>query len=459
MWFGTLCLVTVLILLVLYHFRRPRRFPPGPRGLPILGNLLDIAKLAKKEKLYCDTWCRLADQYGPVVGLRLGFKESMIIVSGKEAVTIMMNRPEFDGRPNGFMYKYRCGGKMQGLVFTDSDFWKGQKKFTMKTLMQVGFGKMFSHVWFLLEGTKFEVGMESPQLKEVIKVLKDILINASVVGGIVNYFPFLRLIFPGFTGFSLFAERQKRIDGFFMDVISKHKKDRVFGESTNFIDSYLQKIEIEKQNSSFNESQLQYVFKDLFSASVDTTEKAIGFIIAYLVVHQDVQLRVHDEIDRVIGISACPSLGDKSRLPYLNAVVTEVSRLANVAPTSIPHRAMTDTSLLGFEIKRDYILLANFKSIHLDKEHWGDPETFRPERFIDEEGRFIDDPWVMNFGAGHRRCPGEVVARNAVFLFTACLMQKLHFMLPKKHPKPDLNGHGTFITAPPTMEVVVRQRH
>lgn len=84
----------------------------------------------------------------------------------------------------------------------------------------------------------------------------------------------------------------------------------------------------------------------------------------------------------------------------MKAVLAEVSRLANVGPTSIPHRAITDSNLLGFEIKKNYTLLANLKSVHMDKEHWGDPEVFRPERFINEKGQFVDDSWLIPFGLG-----------------------------------------------------------
>ncbi|XP_031844865.2 methyl farnesoate epoxidase isoform X1 [Nomia melanderi] len=498
MWFAVLSVVIVLILKVLLDYGRSRKSPPGPRGLPIIGNFLDVARLVRKEKLFSDIWNRLAEKYGPVCSIKLGMQEPTIIVSGKDAITEMLNRPEFDGRPNGPTFKIRCGGTPQGLLFTDSGIWHSQRRFTIRTLRQLGFGKysmdyilqqdvctliniiiemtkdgspiniysficlaVFSHVWFLLEGTKFDIGSETPQLKEAISIFKDILRNVNVCGGIVNHFPVLRYFFPRLTGLKLFEERQKRIDDFFLEVVSKHKTDKVSGESTNFVDSYLEEIEVQNKKSlfsSFNESQLQYVLKDLFVASVDTTDNMIGFVIAYLVVHRDVQLKIQDEIDKTIGRSVCPSLSDKNRLPYLNAALTEVSRLANVAPNSLPHRALSDSNLLGFEIKRNYTLIANFKSVHLDKEHWGDPEVFRPERFINKEGEFVDDPWVMAFGIGRRKCLGETMARNTVFLFIACLLQKLHFTLPEKHPKPELHGIDGFLTSPPKMEIIVTQR-
>lgn len=88
------------------------------------------------------------------------------------------------------------------------------------------------------------------------------------------------------------------------------------------------------------------------------------------------------------------------RLPYLNATLAEVLRLANIGPTTIPHRATKDTLLNGYIIKKNYTILANLMSVHQDVDHWGDPEVFRPERFIDASGQFIPDAWVIPFGSG-----------------------------------------------------------
>ncbi|XP_017882731.1 methyl farnesoate epoxidase-like [Ceratina calcarata] len=499
MWFIILFIVTILILKVCHSYNRPQKFPPGPKGLPLIGNILDIIRLVNETKFYADAWCRLAEKYGPVVGIRLGFDEPMIIVSGKPAITEMLNRAEFDGRPNGFLFRYRTGGTRQGILFTDTNVWQNQRRFALKTLKQYGFGKnsmeemlkhdaitltnvvleltrrgtiktissvvsaaVLSSLWFLIDGTKFDVGTEDPNLAEAINILQSLTSNSSVPGGILNYFPFLRHLFPNLTGFSVFAERQKRINNFFADVITKHKRHGIDDQCTNFIDAYLKEIEAQKESNSgytfFNETQLLFVIKDLFAAGVDTTNNTIGFVIAFLVVHQDVQAKVYDEISRVVGKDVYPSLNDKDRLPYLRAVLAEVSRLANVGPTSIPHRAIVDTDLLGYEIKRNYTLLANFKSVHMSKEHWGDPEVFRPERFIDENGKFITDSWLMPFGLGRRKCLGETLAKNTVFLFMASLLQRIRFTLPSDHPKPSLRGIEGFVVTPPVMDIVALQR-
>lgn len=111
------------------YYKFARHLLLGPRGLPIVGNIFDVKRLVDETKFYSHTWCRLADIYGPIVGLKLGMAELLVIVSGKDAVTEMLNRSEFDGRPNGFLHRYRTGGIRRGVIFTDGDVWRDQRRY------------------------------------------------------------------------------------------------------------------------------------------------------------------------------------------------------------------------------------------------------------------------------------------------------------------------------------------
>ena len=170
------------------------------------------------------------------------------------------------------------------------------------------------------------------------------------------------------------------------------------------------------------------------------------------------------------------------RLPYLNATISEVLRIANIVPVTVNHRAITDTTLLGYKIKKDYILSANLTSVHMDKDYWGDPEIFRPERFINDQGEFIDDPWLIPFGAGNylnslmlntyltqliitildvsgrRRCIGEILAKHSLLLFTASLLQKFRFELASGETAPNLGLKDGFIAVPPLCKLLITER-
>lgn len=88
------------------------------------------------------------------------------------------------------------------------------------------------------------------------------------------------------------------------------------------------------------------------------------------------------------------------RLPYLNATIAEILRHANVSSTTIAHRALDDGAVLGHDIKKNWSIIGDLRSVHMDPEHWNEPEKFQPERFLNSNGDYVEDPWLMPFGSG-----------------------------------------------------------
>lgn len=111
-------------------------------------------------------------------------------------------------------------------------------------------------------------------------------------------------------------------------------------------------------------------------------------------------------------------------MPYTEASLREILRIETLAPSSVPHRAMRDTTLAGYHIPKDTFLLAGLATLHNDKLLWGDPENFRPERFLNDNGKIdLKKDLSLPFGAGRRLCAGETFARNTMFLCIAALLQ------------------------------------
>ncbi|EFN85378.1 Probable cytochrome P450 303a1 [Harpegnathos saltator] len=349
MWFIIICLV--IIFMILQSWRRPSKFPPGPHGLPLVGNIFDVKRLVNETKYYSHVWCRLADIYGPIVGLKLGTDEPLIIVSGRDAVVEMLNRAEFDGRPTGFAFRHRTGGVRRGVIFTDGEVWRAQRRFTLKTLKEFGFGKVsmenvilsdavalttaieslaasgpiknlhnvtsvavLNSLWTLVAGSRYE--LENPKLKETLSITNDIVRSTNVTGGILTHLPILRHVVPGLIGFTLLNQRLARVWQFFKGEVARHKQTRMHGEFRDFIDVYLAEMNTEQSKptvSYFDEEQLISVVRDLFSAGVETTKNTIGFVITYLAVRQDVQGKVHEEIERILGREILPCLAHRNR--------------------------------------------------------------------------------------------------------------------------------------------------
>ncbi|XP_015607062.1 methyl farnesoate epoxidase [Cephus cinctus] len=497
MWFLISCVAVGIIVKVLIDWMPPEKFPPGPRGLPLIGNILDLKRIIKKTKYLGDAWCQLAKDYGSVVGLRLGFSDPLIIVSGREAVLEMLNREEFDGRPEGYMFRLRTLGQTRGVLFTDGEIWKDQRRFALKSLRDFGFGKrsmesmileegvtlskiienkakegivndvhkisafaVLNSFWSLIAGARYDQNEQDSELVGIMQTINDAIRSNNAIGGIINQLPFLRFFIPGPLGLSEHKDRIVKIWKYFSKEVTRHKQTKIYGEQRDLIDAYLEEIKCQngKPSSSFDENQLISLVKDLFSAGIETTNNTIGFTLMYLMINQNVQKKLHEELDRVLGNDTLPSLDYRNRLPYLNAILAEVARMANIGPTTIPHRAKRDSIFLGYKIKKNSMILANLLSVHMDKGHWGDPEVFRPERFINDNGQFINDSWLIPFGAGRRKCLGENLAKNTLLLFTACLFQKLHFRLPPGDPLPAIKGIDGFTISPAIFNAIVTPR-
>lgn len=152
-------------------------------------------------------------------------------------------------------------------------------------------------------------------------------------------------------------------------------------------------------------------------------------------------------------------------MPYTEAVIREVMRKDTFVPLGITHRTMEDTTFRGYNIPKDTLVYTSLHGVHYDKKIWGDPENFRPERFIDSKTeKIVKKDYSLPFGAGKYRvghkdppfqiwdiiitniflgkrlCAGETFARNSLFLLTTALYQNFHFKVPQGSKLPDLNN-------------------
>lgn len=123
---------------------------------------------------------------------------------------------------------------------------------------------------------------------------------------------------------------------------------------------------------------------------------------------------------------------------YTEASLREILRLETLVPSSIPHRALRDTTLAGFKIPKDTIVQTGLFAFHKDKDIWQDADNFRPERFLNEDGTLnLKKDISLPFGAGRRLCAGETFARNTMFLCIAALLQSFT-LKPSEGKLPDL---------------------
>jgi cytochrome P450 len=112
-------------------------------------------------------------------------------------------------------------------------------------------------------------------------------------------------------------------------------------------------------------------------------------------------------------------------MPYTEAVIAETLRHSSIVPHGVEHRALRDTEYKGYLIRKGDIISPNLYSIHHDPGIWGDPENFRPERFLSPDGKTLKKhEALLAFSVGRRQCLGESLARDMLFLFAANVFQR-----------------------------------
>lgn len=151
----------------------------------------------------------------------------------------------------------------------------------------------------------------------------------------------------------------------------------------------------------------------------DNPANTAEWAISHLLNNQIVYKKAIAEIDTHVGTDRLIQESDLACLPYLNCIVNEVLRLNPGSPLLIPHEAREEVLLEGYVIPRGTMLLVNAYQIHRDPQTWDDPTKFKPERFEGKE----EGNWMIPFGMGRRKCPGEELARREVGIILGCLIQ------------------------------------
>lgn len=478
------CLVVCLVFNVIKG--KPRNFPPGPICLPIVGCLAFVP--SKYLHLRMEKWLK---QYGPVVGLMIGSQPAVAICGPTEVLEIL-RREEFQGRPENANFRQENFNRKLGLFFSDGPFWIEQRRFTLHHLRDLGFGRnimvasIFEEIedvikelrqreefqvsgffgpstvnviWALVSGARYS--RDDDRLRALLHILTRLFRTGSQIGGIVNAVPALQKIAPQISGYRENLEHITNLKAFLKKVVREHDETFKENDLRDFIDVYLKEMKYQSgnENSTFSEDGLIITCFDLFAAGAESVSNTISFSLLYTVLYPEVQRKVQSMLDDVVGRERRPRLDDRPRLQYVEAVLNEVMRINTVAPIAPAHRVTHDSTLNGYNIPKDTTVIASLWCLMHDKEHWGDPEAFRPERFLDEYGNFAKDEWMLPFGTGKRTCLGEVMVRSCLFIFYTALLQEFSFSLPAGDPRPSTSCLPGITTAPQQFRVKISRRY
>lgn len=479
MWIAVFVICIVCYFYLRQDIIKPKRFPPGPAWIPFVGCSYDVYKLREKSGYLYKAVNALSEKYGvsdSILGLRIG-KDRIVMVNSLEANKEMLFNEDLDGRPQGIFYETRTWGERRGVLLTDGELWKEQRRFLMRHLKEFGFGRrgmerivrseavhmikdvmdtvcyyrtfaapiqmhnffntyILNTLWTMMAGLRYRAS--DRRMKVLQSLLFDLFATVDMVGAPFSHFPILRIVAPSLSGYDKFIETHERIWQFLRDEINKHKDNfRDQKEDKDFIDAYIRILKDKGEVDTYSEGQLIAMCMDMFMAGTETTSKSLSFCFSYLVREQRIQKKAQEEIDRVIG-KQLPRLQDRSFMPYNDAIVHECIRHFMGRTFGVPHRALRNTSLAGYDIPKDTMVVSNFTNILMNEKYYPNPYEFNPERFI-SEGKVVLPDHYFPFGLAKHRCMGDILAKCNIFIFTTAMLQKFSFEPIPGEPLPSLH--------------------
>ncbi|XP_029359631.1 steroid 21-hydroxylase [Echeneis naucrates] len=457
---------------------------PGPPSLFIIGNMKELAH----DHLPIH-FTNLARRYGNIYQLKCG-NTTMVILNSSEVIkeALVKKWSDFAGRPISYTAGVVSAERRTISLGDYNEEWRAHHRLVHSALQRCFHQSLHDvierqalHLRKILMDyeanavdlsedftvaasnviTSLAFGKEydksSPELQQLHSCLNEIvaLWGSSWISAL-DFFPILRK-FPNPVFHRLLKEVAKRDE-----IIKQHLKnykaqDKKNGDTiTGALLQGLEKYNNTDEGVLLTDTHVHMATVDLLIGGTETNASMMNWIVAFLLHRPEVQTRVYEELCTVLE-GRYPKYSDRHRLPILCSLIDEVLRLRPAAPLALPHRAIRDSSIAGYFIPKDTVIIPNLFGAHHDPAVWTDPYSFRPERFL--EGGGGSTRALIPFGAGARLCLGEAVAKMELFLLTAYLLRDFQFVLPEgKSSPPDLRGVASVVLKIKSYEVIARPR-
>ncbi|XP_077782675.1 cytochrome P450 2K1-like [Podarcis muralis] len=444
-----------------------QKLPPGPRPLPLIGNL-HIMDLKRPHR----TMLKLSKQYGPVFSIQMGPQKAVVLTGYETVKEALVNQADaFADRPIVPLFQELAQGF--GVILSNGENWKVMRRFVVSTLRAYGMGKrtiedriveecsVLIKKFESYEGNPFEttIIMNAAVANIIVAILLDkrfdhedptyirlLKLNNENVRIVGSFSVMLYNMFPA-LGFLLGARKtilqnRDELFAFINATFIKHLRDLDKNDQRSFIDSFLiQQQEEEKKkktNAYFHNENLKTVVANLLAAGMESTSTTLCWGLLLMMKYPEIQIQVQEEIAKVVGASQ-PRIEHRTKMPYTDAVIHEILRFSNIVPTNMPHATATDVTLNGYFIPKGTFIIPLLSSVLHDESQWEKPHKFYPEHFLNSEGKFVKRDAFMPFSAGRRACIGETLAKMELFLFFTSLLQKFTFQPPPGTSQEDLD--------------------
>lgn len=456
----------------------PRKLPPGPRGLPVFGSLLE---LRHDTHLAID---RLARRYGDICLLRFGSVPT-VIISEPALLQEAFGKTELADRWVSEIMDILSG--QQDLVLAPyGEHWRRMQRFANRELLSArnlntvrerhietvvnnlvermaamgDAGQTVSPPELTAQSNsnlmfRAIFGREADSIDD-FRRLRDTLLGyinwlfaTATATNLADYIPWLRFL-PN-NGVKE-AVRQSEVASSVISSLIDAARSRP-GLDLSAPSCLVEVMLAQEESGEITDTMTRRLCMDLLIAGTDTSAQTVNWFLLLMANRPEIQAKVHAELDQVIGPDALPTVDDRTRLPYTFACLAESMRYRTIGPLGVPHKASQDTEIGGYRIPAGAQVLGNVYSIHHDPRYWDSPHEFIPERFIPQADGAMPaafaSPSYIPFGTGHRRCPGRRFAETTVWLHLTRMLHKLRLETPDGETLPEDEVFGLAISPRP----------
>ncbi|KAJ7252542.1 cytochrome P450 [Mycena rebaudengoi] len=452
--YATLLAVAAFALLY-FNRRRSSRLPlpPGPKKLPLFGNLFGLP-----SKFEWETYAKWSKELGSdIIHLSVAGK-SIIILSSVDVVFDLLDQRSaiYSDRPRSIMINELMGADFNFATMRYGDTWREHRRLfhsafhsiasrrfrpqqvnashgLLRRLLENPDDKIMNHIKHMNGALIMSIAYGIDTLPsndpymETAEAAIDALTQAAVPGRyLVDVIPILKYVPAWFigAGFKRQAREWKKLTEKMVQLPFKAVK-RLVADGTaphSYVSDKLQEID-ENQHREHQEEVIQGTAGLIYVAGFDTTSAALGTFILAMLANPDIQKMAQEEIDAVIREGHLPSFDDEESLPYVSAIVKEVLRWKPVAPIGVPHAVAVEDTYRGYRIPAGSIVVSNIWAILYDETAYPDPYKFNPDRFLlnGQLNPDVRDPSAV-FGFGRRVCPGRHMAQSILWVTVASLL-------------------------------------
>ena len=457
---------------------------PGPRGLPLLGNLHRIR--FDRLHLILEDW---AEQYGAIFRIRIG-PHCIAVISDRSAIQrILVQRPE-GFRRTVMLESVATEMRLKGVFAAEGEDWRRQRRIVTAALNRAKL-KDFFPTLAVTVGRLQRCWERAADASEPVDLCRDLMrftvdvtmqlafgVDANTLetpGPVIQrhldkVFPVLHRrvnsAFPWWRYIRLPSDRalDRALVALEREVgdMVRAARERMAAEPerraapANFLEAILAAVETEE--SGFTDAEIFANAGTLLLAGEDTTANSMAWTIHYFTKYPEHFERVRHEVDAVVAPEpVIGSLEQTNKLPFLDAFCNEVMRLKPVAPLHVLE-PVADATILGCAIPRGTPIMMLVRRMATRDENFGEGSRFDPDRWlVPPESRTYphDRRAFVPFGAGPRLCPGRSLALLQIRTVLAMLCR--NFQVEPVRGGTDVDEYLAFTMMPSNLSVRLRR--